>query len=80
MLLKKYYIKITYCPSQIIVGAFNTLLSTINRLSKQKLNREMLELNDVIKHLQNISPNDKRKYFSEAHGAVSKLATYLATK
>jgi exonuclease III len=30
------------------MGDFNTLLSTIDRLSKQKINKEILELNHTI--------------------------------
>lgn len=35
----------------MIVGDFNTLLSSINRSSRQKINREMLEPNDVINQM-----------------------------
>jgi hypothetical protein len=32
----------------MVVGDFNTLLSTIDRLSRQNINKEILELNDTI--------------------------------
>jgi exonuclease III len=35
----------------VLVGDFNTPLSPIDRSSKQKINKEILELNDTIDHL-----------------------------
>jgi exonuclease III len=35
----------------VVVGDFNTPLSPIDRSSKQKTNKEILELNDTINHM-----------------------------
>jgi exonuclease III len=35
-------------PSTVVVGNFNTPLSTIDRSSRQKINKEILEQNDTI--------------------------------
>jgi hypothetical protein len=62
----------------MIMRNFNTHVLPIGRSSRQKLNRETLELNDVINkmdltYLQSISPKD-REYtsFSLPHGTFSK--------
>jgi hypothetical protein len=35
-------------PNTVVVRHFNSPLSTIDRSSKQKINKEILELNDII--------------------------------
>jgi iron uptake system EfeUOB component EfeO/EfeM len=35
-------------PNTVVVGDFNTLLSTIDRSYRQKINKEILKLNDTI--------------------------------
>lgn len=71
----------------MIAGDFSIQLSPIDRLSRQNLNREMLELNDVINQTD---PTDiygtfhlkTRKYnlFLEAHGTFPKINHILGHK
>lgn len=60
-------------PHTLIVGSyFCIILSSIDRLSRQKLNREILELTDVIKQMELTDiykifhPNTKEYIFSLA--------------
>jgi hypothetical protein len=48
-------------PNTVEVGDFNTLLSPVDRSSRQKINRETLELNDII---DLIEPIDSTEYSS----------------
>jgi exonuclease III len=64
----------------VVVGDFNIPLSPIDRSSKQKINKEILELNDTMKQMD---PTDvyrifhptKAQYtfFLAAHGTFSKI-------
>jgi hypothetical protein len=62
------------------VGDYNMPLSTIGRSSKQKINKEILELNHTIDQMD--LTDDYRifhptmaqhTFFSEAHGTFSKI-------
>jgi exonuclease III len=71
----------------VVVGDFNTPLSPIDRSSKQKINEEILELNDTINQ---IDLTDVYKifrpmaaqctFFSAAHGTFSKTDHILGHK
>jgi exonuclease III len=41
-------LKATYRPNTVVVGDFNTLLSPIDRSPRQKIKKEILDLNDTI--------------------------------
>jgi exonuclease III len=66
-------------PNTVVVGKFNAPLSTIDRSSRQNMNKEILELNDTI---DLIEPTDVYRifhsataqytFFSAAHGTFSK--------
>jgi endonuclease/exonuclease/phosphatase family metal-dependent hydrolase len=63
----------------VVVGDFNTLLSPIDRLSKWKINKEILGLNDTIN--QNIHPTTTQyTFFSAVHGIFSKIDDILGHK
>uniref|UniRef100_A0A8C5YPT7 Endonuclease/exonuclease/phosphatase domain-containing protein n=1 Tax=Marmota marmota marmota TaxID=9994 RepID=A0A8C5YPT7_MARMA len=71
----------------IILGDFNTLLSSLNRSSKQKLNKETTELNNTINNLDLTdiyrifhSSMNKYTFFSAAHGSFSKTDHILCHK
>jgi exonuclease III len=70
----------------VIVGDFNTPLSPIDRSSKQKINKEILELYDTIKMdliaVYRIFHPTKTQYtfFSAAHGTASKIDHILGHK
>jgi exonuclease III len=64
----------------VVVGDFNTPLSPIDRSSKQKINKEILELNDTINQMDltdayRIFHPTKAQYtfFSAAHVTFSKI-------
>jgi exonuclease III len=71
----------------VILGDFNTLLSTIDRPYRQSINKEILELNDTIDQMD---LNDvyklfhpataQYKFFSAAHGTFSKIDHTLVQK
>jgi exonuclease III len=71
----------------VVVGGFNTSLSPIDRSSKQKINKEILELNntrdqmdlaDVYKIFHPTS--GQYTFFSAAHGTFSKINHILGHK
>jgi exonuclease III len=64
----------------VVVGGFNTPLSPIDRSFKQKINKEILELNNTINQMdltkvyRIFHPTTKQyTFFSEAHGTFSKI-------
>lgn len=71
----------------LIVGDFNIPLSPIHRLSRQKLNKEMLELTDITNQIdltdfyRTFHPNTKEHTsFTTTHGTFSKVAHILGHK
>ena len=63
----------------LIVGYFNTPLSPMDRLTRQKLNKEIRELTDVVPQMDltdiyiTFHPNRKECiFFSAPHGTFSK--------
>jgi hypothetical protein len=59
------------------VGDFNTPLSPIDRSSRQKINKEILELNDIIGQMD---LTDVYRLFHSAHGTFSKIVHILGHK
>ena len=71
----------------IIVGDFNTPLSSMDRSSKQKINKETKVLNDTLDDLDLIDivktfhPNaEEYTFFSSAHGTFSRIDHILHHK
>jgi exonuclease III len=71
----------------VVVGDFNTSLSPIDRSSKQKINKEIPELNHIIGQMNladvyRIFPPTSMRYtfFSVAHGTFSKIDHVLGHK
>jgi exonuclease III len=71
----------------VVVGVFNTPLSPIDRAVKQKINKEILELNHTIDQrdladVYRIFHPTSTQYtqFSAAHGAFSKIDYILGHK
>ena len=71
----------------IIVGNFNTLLSLMDRSTKQKINKETQTLNDTIDQLdlidiyRTIHPKTINfTFFSNVHGTLSKIDHILGHK
>ena len=69
------------------MGEFNTSLSPVNRSARQKLNREIRELTDVMTQIDLIDiyktyhPNTKEyTFFSAPHGTFSKTDHILSHK
>jgi exonuclease III len=69
------------------VGDFNTPLSSIDRSTKQKINKESLELNHTIDQMdqadvyRTFHPTSVQyTFFSPAHETVSKLVIFEGTK
>ena len=82
-LMLKSYIK----PHTLIVGDFNTLLSPLDRSARQKTNREIRELTDVmtqmdLRDIYRIFHLNIKEYtfFSHFMEHSQKLTTYSATK
>uniref|UniRef100_A0A671F145 exodeoxyribonuclease III n=1 Tax=Rhinolophus ferrumequinum TaxID=59479 RepID=A0A671F145_RHIFE len=80
-------IKTEINSNTIIVGDFNTPLTTRDRSSRQKINMETTALNDTLDHLDLIDifrtfhPNAaKYTFFSSAHGTFSKIDHMLGHK
>lgn len=74
-------------PHTMIMDDFNTSLSSIDRLPRQKQNREILELNNVINQIdladiyRTLYPNTKEYTFlPAAHGIFSRIEHTLDTK
>ena len=73
--------------STIIVGDFNTLLTTMDRSTKQKINKEKQTLNDTIDQLDLIDiyrtfhPKTMNfTFFSSVHGTFSRIDHILGHK
>ena len=71
----------------IIVGDFNTLLTPMDRSSKQKINKETQILNDTLDEMDLIDifrtfyPNaEEYTFFSSAHGTFSRIDHNLGHK
>jgi exonuclease III len=73
--------------NKVVVGDFNTLVLPIDRSSKQKINKEILELNDTINQMDLTEVNRlfhpttvQYTFFSAAHGTFSKIDHILGHK
>ena len=71
----------------IIIGEFSTLLTTMDRLSKQKINKETMATNDTLDQmdLRDIFRTFHPKaaeytFFSSAHGTFSRIDHLLGHK
>jgi hypothetical protein len=71
----------------VVVGDFNTPLSPIDRSSKQNINKEILELNHTIDHMNLVDvyrilhlTSAQCTFFSAAHGTFSKIGHILGHK
>jgi exonuclease III len=71
----------------VVVGDFNTPLSPTDRSSKQKINKEILELNDTINQMELTNVyrllhpiKTQYTFFSAAHGTFSKTDHILRHK
>jgi exonuclease III len=71
----------------VVVGDFNTSISQIDRSSKQKINKEILELNHTIDQIdlgdiyRTFHPNSAQyTFFSAAHGIFFKIDHMLGHK
>ena len=68
------------------MGDFNTPLIPMDRLSKQKINKEAQVLNDTLDEMDLIDifrtphPNSEYTFFSSAHGTFSKINYILCHK
>ena len=71
----------------IIVGAFNTLLSPMDRSTKMKINKETQALNDTLNRMDltdiysTFHPNTTEyTFFSSAHGSFSRIDRIMGHK
>jgi hypothetical protein len=71
----------------VVLGDLNTPLSPIDRLSKQKINKEILELNHTIDQMdladiyRILHPTSAQCiFFSAAHGTFPKIDHFLGHK
>jgi exonuclease III len=71
----------------VVVGDFNTPLSPIDKSSKQKINKEILELNHTIDQMdiadayRTSHPTSAQyTFFSAAHGTFSKIDYIIGHK
>jgi endonuclease/exonuclease/phosphatase family metal-dependent hydrolase len=71
----------------VVVGDFNTPLSSIHRSSKQKFNKEILDLKHTIDQMNLVDvyitfhlTSTQYAFFSAAHGTFSKLDHILGHK
>jgi exonuclease III len=74
-------------PNTVVVRNFNTPLSPINRSSRQKINKEIIELNDTIDQMdltdihRVFNPaTGQYTFFSAVHGTFSKIDHILCHK
>ena len=80
------YIKGETDSNTIIVRDFNTTLTTMDRLSKQKINMETQVLNNTLDEMDPIDifrtlhPNAEYTFFSSAHGTFSRIDHILGSQ
>ena len=74
-------------PHRLIVGDFNTLLSSMDRSTRKKPNKEIREVTDVMTQMEltdiyrTFQPNAKEyTFFSVPHGTISKNEHILSNK
>jgi hypothetical protein len=75
-------------PYTVVVEDFHTLLSTTDKSSKQKINKEILELNDTIPVPMELTDvyrvfhpaTAQYAFFTAAHGTFSKINHILGHK
>ena len=79
--------KCEFNSNTMIVGIFNTLLTPMDRSTKQKINKETQTLNDTIDKLdlfdiyRTFQPKTINfTFFSSAHGTLSRLVHTLGHK